>query len=74
MICCNLFSSLQGSGIIPTSIFGKGTRFLCLLRSFYCPFLRQKIVGKERNGKPTATANKRFYAVRNVTQLKVVFA
>ncbi len=50
-----------------------GTRFLCLLRNFYCPFPRQKIVGKERNGKTTAVANKRFYVVRNVTQLKADF-
>lgn len=37
-------------------------------------FLRQRIVGKERNGKMIATANRRFYVVRNITQLKAVFA
>lgn len=37
-------------------------------------FLRQRIVGKERNKKIIATANRRFYVVRNITQLKAVFA
>ncbi len=36
-------------------------------------FLRQKTVGMERNEKTIATANRQFYFVKNVTQLKADF-
>lgn len=56
------------------SIFTERVPFSYVCYELLPLFLQQRIVGKERNGKTIATANRRFYVVKNGTQLNAVFA